>query len=212
MCSVPVIAIDGPVASGKGAAAAGVASRLGFMCLDSGSLYRVVALLALRRGADPDDLDPVLEQLVGLDDDGWEALLTLPDLREERVSQMASRVSSIQAVRTALLPRQRALRRSPGLVAEGRDMGCIVFPDADLKVFLTADPEIRARRRAAELSARGKSVKIQDILSDLLDRDERDTLRTVAPLMCQQDARTLDNSEMDCSATVDVICKWFEDS
>jgi len=206
----PVIAIDGPAASGKGAAAREVAERLGFHCLDSGSLYRAVALHSLREAVE--DIDPLLESLGCAPEGHWDLLLSDPALRSEEVSERASATSSEPAVRIFLLERQRRRRVWPGLVAEGRDMGTVVFPDARLKVFLTASPEVRAKRRQAELGESPGNAKIASVLANLLERDERDSSRREAPLACAEDAKVLDNSDIDSGATADQICEWFRKS
>lgn len=206
----PVIAIDGPAASGKGAAARGVAERLGFHCLDSGSLYRAVALHSLREGVA--DADRIVEALAAAGEEHWGRLLADPSLRSEEVSERASATSSEPAVRRFLLERQRRRRRPPGLVAEGRDMGTVVFPDARIKVFLTASPEVRAARRRAELGESPENAKISAVLANLIERDERDSSRREAPLARADGAMVLDNSDIDSAATADLICEWFRQS
>jgi len=197
-----VIAVDGPAASGKGTIAAGAASALGFHYLDSGSLYRLVALKALRTGIGFDD-EPALARLAaGLDvrfDDG---VITLDGadatvaIRQEDVSAGASRVAVHGAVRRALIERQRGFRRLPGLVADGRDMGTVVFPDARLKVFVTASAEERARRRHKQLIAKGISITMDSLLRDIRERDARDTGRAAAPLKPASDAVLLDTTNL----------------
>ncbi len=209
MTRVPVITIDGPAASGKGAAARGVASRLGFAHLDSGALYRAVALASLRLGGLPDSGEALAGLVRGMGGPEWERLLSDPGLRDPEVSARASRVAADPLVREALLARQRAARRLPGLVADGRDMGSVVFPDADLKVYLCAAPEVRARRRALELGGDAKGARIADVLADLLERDRRDSTRDAAPMACPDGARVLDNSGLGIDATVDRVCGWF---
>lgn len=209
--SVPVIAIDGPSASGKGTVAARAAKRLGFHYLDSGSLYRLVALAALRGSAALDDerqLESIAAKLgAAFDED--KILLDGEDvsdaIRSEEVSAGASKVAALPGVRTALLVRQRAFRRAPGLVADGRDMGAVVFPDAVLKVFLTATPEVRAQRRYKQLMAKGLPAKIQHLLRDLKERDARDAARSVAPLRHSADAALLDTSGITIVDAVDAV-------
>lgn len=197
-----VIAVDGPAASGKGTIAAGVARALHFHYLDSGSLYRLVALKALRTGIGFDG-EPALARLaVGLDvrfDDG---VITLDGadataaIRQEDVSAGASRVAVHGAVRRALIERQRAFRRWPGLVADGRDMGTVVFPDARIKVFVTASAEERARRRHKQLIAKGISITMEGLLRDIRERDARDAGRAAAPLKPAPDAVLLDTTNL----------------
>jgi cytidylate kinase len=207
--SLPVVvAIDGPAASGKGTVALGVARALGFGYLDSGSLYRLVALQALNRGV-PVDAGPGLADLArGLDVvfDGSRIRLAGEDvtdeIRQERVSAAASRVAVHPEVRAALLARQRAFRRPPGLVAEGRDMGTVVFPDAPVKVFVTASADERARRRHKQLIGKGISVSIEGLLRDIRERDERDAGRATAPLMPAADAVILDTTDMTIDSAI----------
>ena len=208
----PVVAIDGPAASGKGSVARAVASRLDFHCLDSGSLYRAAALHALRSDIPGAASERFLDSLAALNDSAWAALLADPELRMERVSVHASAVSAVPAVRGQLLERQRACRRPPGLVAEGRDMGTVVFPDAALKVYLTADVEVRAHRRVAQLKESGEDARIAAVLADLHERDRRDSEREAAPLAQAPDARVLDNSKLDLEAAADLVCGWLGES
>ena len=209
--SIPVIAIDGPSASGKGTVAARVASRLGFHYLDSGALYRLVALAAQRSPAVLED-EPQLASIAvklnaAFDED--RVLLDSEDvsvaIRSEEVSAGASKVAALPSVRSALLARQRAFRRAPGLVADGRDMGTVVFPDAVLKVFLTATPEVRAERRYKQLMAKGLPAKIQHLLRELKERDARDAARSVAPLRHSADAALLDTTGMTIVDAVDAV-------
>ncbi|NMF90499.1 (d)CMP kinase, partial [Aromatoleum petrolei] len=208
---VPVIAIDGPSASGKGTVAARVAEALGYHCLDSGSLYRLVALAAMRAGVSFDDeralacLASTLparfaDGLVFLDgEDVTDAI------RTEAASAGASRVAVLADVRAALLDRQREYRHSPGLVAEGRDMGSVVFPDAEVKIFLTATTQARAERRYKQLIEKGMAANMQSLLKDLQDRDARDAARPVAPLQKLPDAALLDTTEMDVEQAVGFV-------
>lgn len=198
----PVIAIDGPTASGKGTVAAGVAAALGFHYLDSGALYRVVGLAALRAGVAPDD-GPALAGLArriapafveGKIVQGGEDITAL--IRAEEVSQAASQCAVFPAVRQALLERQQAFRRAPGLVADGRDMGTVVFPDAHLKVYLTASVDERAKRRHKQLIEKGIPATIDGLLRDLKERDARDSGRADAPLAVAPDALVTDTTGM----------------
>jgi 3-phosphoshikimate 1-carboxyvinyltransferase len=206
----PVIAIDGPSASGKGTVAARVADALGFHYLDSGALYRLVALAALKAGVALDDgvaLARIAETLPA-SFEGGRILLDGADateaIRSEACSAGSSKVAAFPAVRAALLGRQRAYRQAPGLVAEGRDMGSVVFPGAPLKVFLTATAEARAERRHKQLIDKGMSVSIDTLLQDLRERDARDSARTVAPLQKCADAELLDTTAM----TIEEAVAW----
>jgi cytidylate kinase len=198
----PVIAIDGPTASGKGSVAAGVAATLGFHYLDSGSLYRVVGLAALRAGVARDD-GPMLAGLArritpafvaGKIVQAGEDITLL--IRTEEVSQAASQCAVFPAVRQALLERQHAFRQPPGLVADGRDMGTVVFPDTRLKVYLTASADERTKRRHKQLIEKGIPATIESLLQDLKERDARDSGRADAPLAVAPDALVLDTTGM----------------
>ena len=215
--TVPVIAIDGPSASGKGTVAARVAEALGFHFLDSGALYRLVALAALRSGIPVDDEAALARLGAAMDVSFGEASVRLdgrevgPELRAEEVGAAASRVAALPAVRQALLVRQRAFRKPPGLVADGRDMGSVVFPDAPLKVFLTADVEARAQRRHKQLMEKGMYAKMADVVEELRRRDERDTTRPVAPLKHYPDAIFLDTTGLSVDAAVaKILAAWRE--
>ncbi len=218
---VPVIAIDGPTASGKGTLAAAVAERLGFGLLDSGSLYRVAALAALRTGLLRDesvDADAIarLAGALPLAFEPGRIRLGGEDvtdaLREEAVGLAASRVSALPAVRQALHALQLSFRRAPGLVADGRDMGTVVFPDAALKVYLTASAAQRAERRHKQLISKGISANIDALRADLEARDARDMNRSVAPLKPAEDAKLLDNSDLSIEASVDQVLAWWRDA
>jgi cytidylate kinase len=211
--AVPVIAIDGPSASGKGTIAKRVAEALGFDYLESGALYRLVGLIALRRDLeDQADLAQAAETMdvVFLGD---EILLEDQDvsqhIRHEAVGNRASEVARMPAVRQALLKRQRAFRRPPGLVADGRDMGTVVFPDAALKIFLTARPEVRAERRYKQLIEKGISANLRALSRDLQERDARDANRAVAPLVPAPDSQVLDSSALSVEAVVEQILKRY---
>ncbi len=212
-----VIAIDGPAASGKGTIALRVAQALGFRYLDSGSLYRLVALRALERNVAADDA-PGLAQIASTlapEFDGGRIGLQGRDvseaLRSEAVSALASRVAVHAPVRSALLARQRAFRAPPGLVAEGRDMGTVVFPDAWLKLFLTASAEARASRRHKQLIEKGISAKMDDLLRDIRERDARDTTRAAAPLVPAADAVVLDSTDLSVAAVTDAVLALYRD-
>jgi cytidylate kinase len=203
--SVPVVAIDGPSASGKGAVAERVAAALGFHVLESGALYRLVAL------AGPEDPENTAATMV-VEFRGGRIFLSGQDvtdrLREEAVGVRASDVAQRLGVRKALLARQRMFRRAPGLVAEGRDMGTVVFPDATLKVFLTASPAVRAQRRYKQLIDKGIDANLHALSRDLAQRDARDAARAVAPLAPAPDALQLDTSERSLDEVVGVILGW----
>ncbi|HNC80207.1 MAG TPA: bifunctional 3-phosphoshikimate 1-carboxyvinyltransferase/cytidylate kinase [Rhodocyclaceae bacterium] len=205
---VPVVAIDGPSASGKGTVAARVAQALGFAHLDSGSLYRIVALTAIRRGVALDD-EPTLAAIAAdlpARFEGDRVMLEGDDvteaIRSEACSVGASRVAALPTVREALFWRQRAYRRAPGLVGEGRDMGSVVFPDAPVKIFLTASVEARAERRYKQLMDKGMPANMADLLKDLRERDARDAQRAAAPLKQEEDAVLLDTSDMSVEQAV----------
>ena len=205
---VPVVAIDGPSASGKGTVAARVAQALGFAHLDSGSLYRIVALTAIRRGVALDD-EPTLAAIatdLPARFEGDRVMLEGDDvteaIRSEACSLGASRVAALPTVREALFWRQRAYRRAPGLVGEGRDMGSVVFPDAPVKIFLTASVEARAERRYKQLMDKGMPANMADLLKDLRERDARDAQRAAAPLKQEEDAVLLDTSDMSVEQAV----------
>lgn len=214
--TIPVIAIDGPSASGKGTVARQVADALGFNFLDSGALYRLVALAALDRNLDLDNAKDVAAVARALDVrfDGEDVVLegrnVSKAIRDERVSGAASRVAALQAVRTALLERQRAFREPPGLVADGRDMASVVFPDATLKIYLTADAAERARRRYKQLIEKGLGANMDALLQEILDRDARDSQRTAAPLRKSADAVEIDTTGMPVEAVVAAILKEYE--
>lgn len=214
---VPVIAIDGPSASGKGTVAARVAAALGFHLLDSGALYRLTAVAAIKAGVALDDEAALTQIAAGLDvrfaDGGtWLAGEEVSDaMRSEAASVGASKVAVFGGVRAALLGRQRAFRQAPGLVGDGRDMGSVVFPDAALKVFLTASVEIRAERRYKQLIEKGVSANLESLSQDLRERDERDRNRAHAPLVQLPDALLLDTSSMTADAAVRfVLDAWRE--
>jgi len=214
---VPVIAIDGPSASGKGTVAAKVAAALGYHYLDSGALYRLATLAALRAGTNLDDEGALAEVARAMDvrfEEGGvrlEGAEVTEALRTEEVSAATSRVAARPAVRQALLARQRAFRRAPGLVADGRDMGSNVFPDAALKVFLTADVATRAERRYKQLKEKGMYAKMQDVVEELGRRDARDASRPVAPLRHYPDAFFLDTSTLSVDEAVGQVLGWWRE-
>ena len=213
----PVIAIDGPSASGKGTVAERVAAALGFRYLDSGVLYRVATLQALRRGAPLEDAEALATiardlEIAFRDGKLWLAGEDVTEaVRTEAVSAATSRVAASPAVREALLARQRAFREGPGLVADGRDMGSVVFPDATLKVFLTADVATRAERRHKQLMEKGMCAKMADVVEELRQRDARDSARPVAPLRHYPDAVFLDTTRLTIDQAVGQVLAWYRE-
>jgi cytidylate kinase len=210
---VPVIAIDGPSGSGKGTIARRVARRLGWHLLDSGALYRLVALAGMRAGLAPDDVTGHAQIAAGLDvrfgmDARGEEQVTLAgedvslELRAEATGEAASRVAAWQSVRSALLGRQRDFAVPPGLVADGRDMGSIVFRDAGLKIFLTASAGERARRRYKQLKEKGLSGSLAALSAEIAERDRRDTTRAVAPLVAVPEAVIVDSTALTIEEVV----------
>jgi 3-phosphoshikimate 1-carboxyvinyltransferase len=217
--AAPVLTIDGPTASGKGTLARGVAQALGFHYLDSGAIYRAFALFAEERqlGLAMARANPATAHALALNlplrfhADG----IVLGDrevseaIRAERIGNLASEFSALAAVRTALLERQRAFRQTPGLVAEGRDMGTVVFPEARLKVFLVAALESRAKRRTKQLIEKGFSASLENVRADLKERDGRDQSRRVAPLEAAPEARLLDGTTLSIEASVEQVLQWW---
>jgi cytidylate kinase len=209
--SPPVIAIDGPSASGKGTVAQRVAQRLGFHYLDSGALYRLVGLAARKAHVDSADEARVAQLAAALDvrfegnNIFLNQSLVSDALRSEEAGAAASEVAALPAVRQALLERQRAFRMAPGLVADGRDMGSVVFPGAMLKIYLTADPEVRARRRYKQLIAKGMDANMAALLQDIQARDDRDSRRAVAPLQKNDDAILLDTTILSIDEAVEQV-------
>lgn len=213
--SIPVITLDGPSASGKGTVAERVAAALGFHFLDSGALYRLTALSAMKQGVALDDEVRVAElaaKLPATFHDGavWLADEAVTDsIRAEAVGEGASKVAALPTVRAALLDRQRAYRQAPGLVADGRDMGTVVFADAATKVFLTASAEARAERRYKQLIGKGNSASLPALVADMQARDARDTARAVAPLKPAPDALLLDTTRMDVESAVQAVLAHY---
>ena len=216
MDRIPVITIDGPTASGKGTVASRVAAALGFALLDSGALYRLTALSALEDGIALDDEATLATLATGLDIrfEGERILLSGREvssaIRAEAVGVAASKIATLPAVRRALVELQHAFRQAPGLVADGRDMGTVIFPDAMLKVFLTASVEARANRRYKQLIEKGFPANMADLLQDLRERDARDTQRAVAPLKPAEGAHLLETSHMGIEQAVAQVLDWYQ--
>ncbi|MAN52353.1 (d)CMP kinase [Marinimicrobium sp.] len=215
---IPVIAIDGPSGAGKGTLSRLVANRLGYHLLDSGALYRLTALAAMNAGADLDNPDAVAavarHLAVRFDAAGEDTRILLQEqdvsreIRTEAVSMNASRVAAYPPVREALLQRQRDFRQAPGLVADGRDMGTTVFPDAGVKIFLTASPEARAERRYLQLLEKGEKVDMDALVADIRERDKRDSERAVSPLKPADDAHLVDSTELTIEQVLERILSY----
>jgi len=215
MTAAPVIAIDGPSASGKGTIARRVADELSFHYLESGALYRLIALVSLRDRMRAEKALAEVAERMAVDFVGEKIFLSNQDVtldvRSEEVSKRASEVAKIPEVRKRLLKRQRAFRRPPGLVADGRDMGTVVFPDATLKLFLTASPEVRAERRYKQLIDKGIPANLRSLSRDLAERDARDRNRAVAPLVPAPDSQVLDSSALSIDAVAELIVRWYRE-
>ena len=217
----PVITIDGPSGAGKGTVSSMLAKKLGWHFLDSGAIYRVLAMASVHHQIPADDEPGLLPLASGLDvnfktvDAGIKVILEGEDvtdeIRTENVGAIASKIASLPSVREALLRRQRAFRQAPGLVADGRDMGTVVFPSAAVKIFLTASAEERAQRRYDQLKGKGFDVSISRLLTDIQARDERDVNRTVAPLMSAKDALVIDSTNLDVTQVYDKIKKFIDE-
>ncbi|MBL4852179.1 MAG: (d)CMP kinase [Gammaproteobacteria bacterium] len=220
MATAPVITIDGPGGAGKGTVSGLLACRLEWNLLDSGAIYRVTALAATKNEVDFSDIVAVTEIANRLDvvfepcDSGVSVILAGKDvsaeIRTEACGDLASRLATIGAVREALLTRQRAFQAVPGLVADGRDMGTVVFPDAELKIYLTASAEERAKRRYKQLIGKGVSVNLARLLNDIVARDERDMTREVAPLKPAQDAIVLDTTTLSIDDVVTQVSDLWD--
>jgi cytidylate kinase len=206
LTELPVIAIDGPSASGKGTIAKRVAEALGFHYLESGALYRLIALISLRDGVLDERALAKAARAMQVEFAKDEVFMNKQDvtdaMRTEASSMRASEVAKLPGVRSALLDRQRAFRQPPGLVADGRDMGTVVFPDAALKVFLTASPEVRAERRYKQLIEKGMDANLRALSRDLKERDARDANRAVAPLVPAADSQVLDSTALSIEEVV----------
>lgn len=214
--ATPVIAIDGPSASGKGTIAAAVAQRLGFHYLDSGALYRIVGLIAGERGTNLDNDSEISNISLNLNikfenNEVWvDGRDVSNQIRGEAAGAAASRVAALPGVRTALMSLQHSFRQPPGLVADGRDMGSVVFPDAGLKIYLTATPEERARRRYNQLMEKGLGASMAALLQDIRDRDHRDSNRAAAPLLKCADAMEIDTTGIPVEAVVAKVLQLYQ--
>ena len=213
----PVIAIDGPTASGKGTVAIQVASHLGFHYLDSGALYRLVALDSQQKGISPSDCRALGELALTMQIEFKNGLIFLDGedvteaIRDESIGVLASQIAVYPEVRDALLALQKGFRRAPGLVADGRDMASRIFTDAVLKVFLTASVQARAERRYKQLIAKGISARMDVLLQDLQERDARDIQRATAPLKQVEGAHLLDTSDLSIDQAVEQVLSWYQD-
>ena len=216
----PVITVDGPSGAGKGTLCMLLADKLGFHLLDSGAIYRVLALAAIHHGVDTESEDALVPLAAHLDvqfiaeGDLVKVILEGEDvsgeLRKEETGMAASKVAALPRVREALLRRQRAFSAAPGLVADGRDMGTVVFPEAEAKIFLDASAEERATRRLKQLQQKGLDVKFDDLLSEIQERDDRDRNRPVAPLRPAEDALVLDSTSMNIEQVVEKALNYIE--
>jgi cytidylate kinase len=216
MPNTPIVTIDGPSGSGKGTISRAVAVRAGWHLLDSGALYRLVALAGQKSTLKPDDVEGHARLAGSMDvrfdvgNDGGELIMLAGEevtnqIRSEVAGQGASRVAAWPSVRSALLERQRAFAKAPGLVADGRDMGTVVFPGADLKVFLTASPDERALRRYKQLKDKGSDVSLPALSREITERDHRDSTRAVAPLKPAPDAETIDSTGLTIEQVIDRV-------
>jgi cytidylate kinase len=220
--NIPVLTIDGPSGSGKGTIAYRVASELGWHLLDSGALYRLTAVAAARAGLADAGESELADIAAGLkvrfassDDGGQQIFLSgeevSAEVRDEQCGLMASKIAPLPAVRQALIGLQQSFRKAPGLVADGRDMGTVVFPDAGLKIFLTASAAERAKRRHKQLKDKGIDVSLPALSRDIEDRDRRDSERSVAPLRPADDARVLDSSHLNIGEVVQMVLSWAQE-
>ncbi|WP_341205728.1 (d)CMP kinase [uncultured Psychrosphaera sp.] len=218
--TIPVITIDGPSGAGKGTVCRLLAQKLGWEILDSGAIYRVLALASIHHQIEPSDEDSLIPLAAHLDvqflstETSSKIILegeeVTQSIRNEEVGGIASQIAALPRVREALLRRQRAFRQLPGLIADGRDMGTVVFPDAEIKVFLTASAEERANRRYLELKQKGHDVKIGDLLTEIQARDDRDTNRSVAPMVPAEDAIEVDSTSISAQEVFEQLIDVVE--
>ncbi|MBQ4105379.1 MAG: (d)CMP kinase [Clostridia bacterium] len=217
------IAIDGPAGAGKSTIAKAAAKHLGFIYVDTGAMYRAIGLYTLRAGVDPQDTDAVVALLKDVDvtlarDEKKNQLVILNGedvsglIRTEQVSMAASRTSAIPEVREYLLSLQRDMAKEYDVIMDGRDIGTVVLPDAKVKIFLTASAEIRARRRYDELIEKGQSVVYEDVLADVIERDNNDMNRPIAPLRPAEDSILVDTSELNLQESIDLLIKTIEEN
>ncbi len=209
---IPVVTIDGPSGAGKGTVSRAIAKRLGWHYLDSGAIYRALSVAVVQRNLLPDDVGQIARVAKELDlafgsDETVAVLLNGTDITDqiqsERCGNLASRIAAYPAVRRALLQKQREFQKAPGLVADGRDMGTVVFPHAKTKIFLTANPKIRALRRYKQLKEKEFDVNLENLMKELAERDRRDKERTEAPLLAAKDAILIDSSAMTIAEVID---------
>lgn len=211
--SVPVVTIDGPSGAGKGTVAQAAAAKLGWNYLESGALYRVLGLLAARNNVALDDVDGLVKLAGNLDLSFINGAVLLGDeqldaeIRTEQAGRRASKIAPIAKVRVALMDWQRRMAKMPGLIADGRDMGSVVFPQAPCKIYLTASADARAKRRYQQLINNGFSVDMAEILQEITARDKRDLTRPISPLTCAADAIKIDNTELSISQTIAAVIK-----
>lgn len=217
------VAIDGPSGAGKSTIARAAAAKFGFIYVDTGAIYRTIGLATKLRGVDAGDSAAVIALLPKLAielsyNEAGEQVMLLDgadvsrDIRLPEVSMLASKVSAIPAVRAFLVEMQRDMARRHDVIMDGRDIGTVILPDADLKIFLTADVQARARRRYAELAAKGSSDSFDEVLADMIKRDEQDTERAAAPLKAAEDSVLLDTSELSLEESIDAVCRLIRES
>jgi len=222
--TAPVICLDGPSGVGKGTICLAVAKKLGWRILDSGSLYRITALQVSRQFPNVEVTSIEMSQVADIasdldvtyNEENFELVILLDGenvtqlIRNEEIGDKASKIAAIPAVRAALLARQRAFRQSPGLIADGRDMGTVVFPDAELKIYLTASPEERAKRRYKQLKDKEIDVNLVDLVKELRERDERDMNRQAAPLKPAADAIIIDTTKLNIEQVTEEVMRWVK--
>ena len=215
------VAIDGPSGAGKSTIAKAVAERFGFIYVDTGAIYRTVGLAAARAGVDPENPAAVTALLPSLNielshgEDGLQHMHlngedVSAEIRTPAISRYASRVSAIPAVRAFLMDMQRDMARRTSVIMDGRDIGTVVLPDASLKIFLTASPEARGRRRFAELKEKGQNISLEEVLRDMAERDKNDSTRAAAPLRAAEDAVLVDTSELTLAESIDAVAELVQ--